>query len=507
MLAAVAAAGNRLAHFPSDPLEGAVAQGWRTELDQAGATLEDGLRGAEAYLAVKDEEALAEMTLAVAASLAWSVLPDGPARSAAFMLAGSTWLVTIAVNVSPLMRFDGYFLLSDWLNEPNLQDRSFALGRWWVREVLFRFRDPVPEILPDGRRHLLIAYAIACWIYRFTLFMGIAVLVYNLAFKLLGLFLMSVEVGWFIVRPILMELAVWPRRLRSGGVTRRAAFTGSLFMLLIAAFVLPWRESVFAPGLLRAERQIGVIVPEPGQLVSLTGNGAAVGAGQTLFVLDNPDLANFAAQAEAEIAGLKTKIAGQAFDSAAASDLPVAWQHLESAYARLSDAHARQAQMAVKAPFAGRLLDVPRDIRTGVWLPKREQLGILVDPAAATAEALVSESDIGRIKRGDKARFWPESGEDTVAMTVRDISPTAVAVIDAPELASVHGGGVPARREQDGRLKPEAAVYRVVFVLPDGTVAPPGIRRGSVRIEGTPQSFADRVWRRVVAVAMREAGL
>lgn len=450
---------------------------------------------------------LAEMTLAVAASLAWSVLPDGPLRSAAFMLASSTWLVTVAVNVSPLMRFDGYFLLSDWLNEPNLQERSFALGRWWLREVLFGFRDPAPERLPDRRRRLLIAYAAACWIYRFTLFIGIAVLVYHLAFKLLGIFLMAVEVGWFLARPIIMELAVWPRRMRAGGVTRRAAWSGAVFALLVAAFVLPWRESVFAPGLIRAQRQIGVIVPEPGQVVSLVDNGASVTAGQALFTLHNPDLEHTAAEAEAEISGLKAKLAGQAFDASGAQDLPVAWHQLEGAYARLSDAQARQAQMVVRAPFAGQLVDVPRDIRTGEWLPKREHLGILVDPATATAEALVNESDIARIKPGDKARFQAESGEQPLMMTVRSVSPTAVATIDTPELASIHGGGVPVRREQDGRLKPEAAVYRVVFALPDGTVAPPAIRRGTVRIEATPQSFADRVWRRAVAVVMREAGL
>ncbi len=450
---------------------------------------------------------LAEMTLAVAASLAWSVLPDGPLRSAAFMLAGSTWLVTIAVNVSPLMRFDGYFLLSDWLNEPNLQDRSFALARWWLREVLFGFGDPVPERLPEGRRRLLIAYAVACWIYRFTLFMGIAVLVYHLAFKLLGIFLMAVEVGWFIFRPIVQELAIWPRRMRAGGVTRRAAYTGAVLTLLVAAFVLPWRESVFAPGLMRAQRQIGIIVPEPGQLVSVAENGAMVTAGQTLFTLSNPDLEHTAARAEAEITGLKAKLAGQAFDASAAHDLPVVWQQLEGAYAQLSDAHAKQAQLVVRAPFAGRLADIPRDLRPAEWLPKREHLGVLIDPSTATAEALVSESDIARIKPGNKARFHPESGETPLEMTVRDVSPTSVPVIDTPELASLYGGGVPVRREQDGRLKPEAAVYRVVFALPDGTVAPPSIRRGTVRIEGAPQSFADRVWRRAVAVVMREAGL
>ena len=64
MVAAVVAAGKRLALFPSDPLDGAVAQGWRTEVDAAGVTLEDGLKGAESYLALKDEEALAEMKAA-----------------------------------------------------------------------------------------------------------------------------------------------------------------------------------------------------------------------------------------------------------------------------------------------------------------------------------------------------------------------------------------------------------------------------------------------------------
>ena len=64
LLAAVAAAGNKLATFPQDRQEGAMAQGWQQELAAAGVALEDGLRGAEAYLAVKDEDALAEMRAA-----------------------------------------------------------------------------------------------------------------------------------------------------------------------------------------------------------------------------------------------------------------------------------------------------------------------------------------------------------------------------------------------------------------------------------------------------------
>src|SRR3990167_9348494 len=56
---------------------------------------------------------LAELLLACVALLAWSLLPDGPLRTAAFMLASATWITTVVVNLNPFMRFDGYFLLSD----------------------------------------------------------------------------------------------------------------------------------------------------------------------------------------------------------------------------------------------------------------------------------------------------------------------------------------------------------------------------------------------------------
>lgn len=465
------------------------------------------LTGRHQRLLIDAAGVMAELVLAVAASLAWSILPDGPSRSAAFLLSGSTWLITLAVNINPLMRFDGYFLLSDWLDEPNLQERSFALARWRLRELLFGFGDKPPEVVRPGRQRLLICYAVACWIYRLGLFLGIAVLVYHLTFKLLGLFLMAVEVGWFIVRPIMAELKTWPKRVRSGGMSARVWLTLLVFAAGVAVVVLPWRASVFAPGLLRAERQIAVMTPQPGQLAKVSANGEPVAAGQTLFTLNNPDTAHAAASAQVEIAGLKARLAGQSFDSTAAQDVPVAWQQLEGAVAKLRDAQAREEQMVVKAPFAGRLVDVPRDLEPGIWLPKREQLGILIDPGAMMVEALVNEADIARIKPGDTARFRPENGEDTILLVVRDVSPGAAPLVEAPELASIYGGGVPVRRETDGRLKPEAAVYRVTFGLPDGLPAAFGIRRGTVRIDATPVSLAGRAWRRAAAVVMREAGL
>lgn len=64
---------------------------------------------------------LAELLLACIALLAWSLLPDGPARTAAFMLASATWITTLIINLNPFMRFDGYFLLSDLWAVDNLR--------------------------------------------------------------------------------------------------------------------------------------------------------------------------------------------------------------------------------------------------------------------------------------------------------------------------------------------------------------------------------------------------
>ena len=106
---------------------------------------------------------LSELGLAAIATLAWCVLPDGSLRSGLFLLATSSWIITLGINASPFMRFDGYFLLSDWLDMANLHGRSFALARWWLRECLFGLGVPAPETFRPGRQRFLIVFAVATW--------------------------------------------------------------------------------------------------------------------------------------------------------------------------------------------------------------------------------------------------------------------------------------------------------------------------------------------------------
>ena len=78
---------------------------------------------------------LTELHLALISTFLWAILPDGGLKSVTFFIATTSWISSLAINVSPFMRFDGYYVFSDWLKAENLQPRSFALARWQLREI------------------------------------------------------------------------------------------------------------------------------------------------------------------------------------------------------------------------------------------------------------------------------------------------------------------------------------------------------------------------------------
>ena len=129
---------------------------------------------------------MVEFHIALLALFSWTVVEDGPLRSAAFFLATSSLVGSLLVNLSPFMRFDGYYALADF-GMQNLQPRAFELARWQVRQWLFGLPEN-PPAFSATKHYFLVFYSFATWIYRFFLFLGIALLVYFFAFKLWAYF-------------------------------------------------------------------------------------------------------------------------------------------------------------------------------------------------------------------------------------------------------------------------------------------------------------------------------
>lgn len=469
--------------------------------------------GRRARLAVGAAGMAAELLLAIIATLAWSFLPDGPARSAAFVLASSGWIATLAINASPFMRFDGYFLLSDALDLPNLHERSFALARWQLRRWLFGLDMPAPEPFAPLRHAGLVAFAFATWAYRLVLFLGIALLVYHFAFKPLGIALMAVEIGWFIVRPLAMELRVWWRLRATLMASRRSLLSASVLGAAVLLAILPWHTSLELPATLDAVHVQSLHTPEPARLRRLAVEpGTSVAAGDVIAELEQPDLAAELDATGHRVRALREWLRSETSRLAAPERQQRVAEELAGAERAARGLQERQARLTLRAPYAGRVAALADGLLPGVWLSPRQTLAQIIDPAAARIEALVPEDRLTSVARavadGAAARFHPDTPERPVlGALVLALAPAASRTLDAqPLLASVYGGPLAATRDAHGRLLPQTPVYRLDLQPAAGAAAPERRLRGTLVLEVEAEPLLTQVWRRIAAVLIRESG-
>jgi putative peptide zinc metalloprotease protein len=458
-------------------------------------------------LAVAGAGIVTELCIAAWATLAWTWLPEGAPRQLAFLLSTTTWISALAINASPFMRFDGYYMLSDFLGLPNLHARAFALARWDLRERLFKLGEAVPEAFPPRRHAGLILFAWAVWIYRLVLFLGIAALVYHFFIKAVGIVLFAVEMGWFVTLPLLRELQAWRARwpaLRRSGRARRSALLAALLAL---ALFLPWPARVHGSGLLQPQTRQALYAPPHARLDALpVRNGQAVPAGQPLLRLSSPELDLHASEAAARQDQLAWQSASSGLDAASRRDWLVFDDQLAFANAEQAAVAADLQRYRPAALHDGVMVDVDPDLRPGEWLKTQEYLGELVTPGHWQVVSYVDEQAVRRIARGDRALFIADGlGAPALRLTVASIDRDASRILGEPELASVFGGDVLVR-EKNGTLYPEHAVYRVLLDADDALPASSPSWRGRVAIAGEWEVPAMRFLRNAVSVGWREAG-
>ncbi|MBA3478736.1 MAG: HlyD family efflux transporter periplasmic adaptor subunit [Lautropia sp.] len=455
---------------------------------------------------------ITELGLAGFATLAWSLADDGALRSALFFLATTSWLITLAINVSPFMRFDGYFLLSDALDLPNLHQRSFALARAALRRGLLGWNEPDPEPFSPALRRGLVAFAWATWLYRLVVFIGIALAVYHFFFKALGVFLLAVELVWFIARPVWSEVRTWAsgrRRMQAGHAMRSLLVLLGLFALL----AVPWQTSIRADGWLHAERQQLVYSPVPARVLTVSPAGR-VRQGQVLAILDSPDARSKAAQSLIAAQALALQLDQTVGRVEGLERRATIAEQLAQQRAEVLAQRAEVQRLTLSAGFAGVLSDLDAHVGPGVWVNATQPIAILYDPADWVVDALVPQEAIGRFAVGAPAQFhrrgrWaaPVAGEVIAVDTARAQS------LPHPMLAAVHGGRLAATGQPDGSLAPRDAVYRVRIRLAaaPGSVMhderqPERQELGSVSIEVERRSLLARWATGAAALLLRESG-
>ena len=165
------------------------------------------------------------------------------------------------MNLNPFMKFDGYHIASDMAGIENMQDRAMNLGRWRLRELLFGLRLPPPEQFSKRVTTALTLYAWLLWLYRLVVFTGIALVVYGFFFKLAGLVLFAIELGYFVMAPILREGRQWWQMRRAIVASRRSFITAGIVAVLAGLTVVPLSSNVLIPSVLEVQQIVKIYPP------------------------------------------------------------------------------------------------------------------------------------------------------------------------------------------------------------------------------------------------------
>lgn len=458
------------------------------------------LKHARQRLAIASAGIVTELSLAGLATLGWALCDDGALRNALLYLATTSWVLSLALNASPFMRFDGYFILSDLLDFPNLHERASALARTALRRNLLGLNDPWPEPFPVGQRRLLVAFAFATWLYRLVLFLGIAVAVYLFFFKLLGIVLFMVELAWFIALPVKRELSHWwQQRARIPG--RRKQLIYVCLGLAVLGLALPWHSQVDAVGVARAEHQWRVYTPYPARLQSLHPAGQ-IKAGVVLAVLDEPDLDSRLRISEASARSYQARLSGLLADPAGLAEDAATQQRLNVQNEEARAARSEIARLNLQAPFAGVWLDLDPDWRPGQWLNRQQALGILIDPGHWQIDAYVAQDQVHHLAVGNTVRFYPEGQATALRGKVLAIGSTRAGQLAHRMLSSHFGGPVPTTSEP---LVPSNALFQVLISL-DEPLATARETRGKLKIQGEKRSVLGDMGKWLLGVGLRESG-
>lgn len=449
-----------------------------------------------------------ELMVACFATFFWTFLPPGMGRSLAFVLATSSLFMSLVVNLSPFMRFDGYFILSDLVGIPNLQPRAFAVARWRLREILFNLGAPCPEDMPPAKIWALVVYSWCTWIYRLGLYFGIAVVVYHYFFKLLGIGLFIVEVGFFILRPFYIEAKEWKKMAPQIKTSRRLPLSAGVLAVVVLLAIIPWSKRISIP-----------VVVEPGELARVFPRRSAkvvtVNAAQGETIQENGLIATLASDdlehdikvTNLNIQMVRARLARLTADDKDRENRVVSIGELSAHTEKLRGLLREKAELDVRSPIAGRIVELNPGLKSGRSINAKEMLALVSGEANFVGRGYVGESEIWRLGPGASGKVVPESAAlNSYSAKVSEISPSGAATIDIPDLASIYGGKIAVQPDAQHRLIPVDAQYAVVLSV-SGTELKSDLRfRGVALIDGTAESFAASMWRQVIKVFIREGG-
>lgn len=420
---------------------------------------------------------LSELSIAALALLLWLGLEPGAERAIVFNFVLIGTVSTLLFNGNPLLKFDAYYVLADWLELPNLAQRAgdFLGDRFLSRVVGLRQE----EFPGPAEARILAVYGVLSLAYRTFLTLTIAVILSHWFFVLglaLAVWAVAMGLGWPLAK---LARKGW-RRARDQNRGRAAAGRLALFVALLASALTLVPLPFFARGegqvLPRAEARI--VAATSGVVeAAILPEGARVAAGDAVLRLGDPELS-----ARLDVLTVSLDYLTEAANRPGAGPVERQTLALEREVARQTreDALLRRAALTVGAPAAGRLSWTGgRPPLPGAFVTRGQVLGHVVAPDLLEL-AIALPAPFSGLAREDarvSVRLPDGTGLDLPVVRERIVD---VGGAVPPALLVSGGGPVP---EQPGNPGHALDAAWIVWALPDRDLSAMAGMRFDVRMD------------------------
>lgn len=448
---------------------------------------------------------IAELTIAAIASILWAYSSPGIIQSVLFVLASANWIQSLAININPALRFDGYYLLMDWLGVENLQPRAFQLFRYSCYRVLLGI--PMPDTEPKlskGLKRFLVVYAIYTFLYRLFLYTAIALFVYYEFTKTVGIFLFATEILLFFIWPVVSEIAAFRTVRHLATINERSATLLGIVTILLFWVVVPLPHTLSFNAISVAVDDRSIYAPIDARIKEVkVERFSTIKQGQELLVLESKELSNKLSSLQTQAQVIQKKL-----------DVVQGSQKLLSYYA---EKQAELARVQAEADGVARQIDQLRlvsdedgyvyawdeHLLPGQYISKDQLLGHVAKKDKLDVVCYVPERDIEGLHLGQEVTFRINSSSFSLHGVIKRISPVRALSLTYPQLASLNGGPLAVADAHKKELPLLESYFPVVISLKERAGLAIG-QEGIVFVRGPWNSYLMRLLDAAFAILWQE---
>jgi putative peptide zinc metalloprotease protein len=440
---------------------------------------------------------LAEASLATVGLFVWLIVEPGLVSDLAFSAALTGSVTTFVFNANPLLRFDGYQILQDALDMPNLASRSSRYLGYLCRRFLLGASHARSPVTGRGERPWLVLYGVAAGAYRWIVTLAIALYLAS-RFPAFGGLLALFALFQLAIKPAVgaIRYLVWADELKANRF-RAVASTGLCVVCLLSfVFMIPLPTYTRAEGVLDVPHQAQLYAPQSGELAEVfVKQGQLVKAGEPILRVNAWTLNTKATIAENELDILVMQL-----DEAQVNDpssVPARKQEVIEASRRLSAINQSLGELVLRTSVDGIVSLDPHFSNIGVFIKEGTPLGHVVNSNALLVKAVVEQKDISRVDEGVNSvqirlaeRFW-----EPLTASLTQQAPAGNRNLPSQALAYNGASGIAVASSDSAELKTVDPVFQLEFALPAETQAVGIGGRAYVSLAHRPESIGERSWR------------